>query len=139
LFTIPEVLALLLFGYLIFDVGNRGSFLELLVVIVMGGATFAGLGLLFACRARRIGTVSGLLILVLLPGWFVSAVLFPVDRSRDAAERVIGARPVRALTDALRGVMLEGKSLIDLAPQLGTMAAGGVVSFVVALRFFRWR
>jgi hypothetical protein len=35
--------------------------------------------------------------------------------------------------------MLQGASLIQVAPQLGTLIAWLVVSFTLALKLFRWR
>jgi len=66
-------------------------------------------------------------------------VFFSSERFPESAQPVIQALPLTAANDALRGVMLEGKSLLALGPQLAVLAAWGLVSFAVALRFFRWR
>jgi ABC-type multidrug transport system permease subunit len=41
--------------------------------------------------------------------------------------------------NALREVMLEGAGLPTVAWRLGILVLWGVVSFVLALRWFRWR
>jgi hypothetical protein len=43
------------------------------------------------------------------------------------------------LNDALRGVMLEGTPLGPLVPEMAILAAWGAVSFVLALKWFRWQ
>ena len=52
---------------------------------------------------------------------------------------LVQALPLTALNDALRGVMLEGAGLAALLPELALLAAWGTVSFVVALKVFRWQ
>ena len=58
-FTIPEVLILLGFGWLAFGVGCEGNLLLLIGIIMLGGFAFAGIGLLVASRAKTVETVSG--------------------------------------------------------------------------------
>ncbi len=139
LFTVPEVCALLLFGYLIFDVKNAGSVLSLLALIVLGAASFSGLGLLVASRAKTVETVSGLMNLVMLPMYIVSGVFFSSERFPEIVQPIIQLLPLTAMNDALRGVMLEGKTLYELGYQILVLAGWGLASFVVALKIFRWQ
>ncbi len=46
--------------------------------------------------------------------------------------------PLTPLNDALRAVMLEGKPLTSQFLEIGILAAWGVVTFALALRWFRW-
>ncbi|HEX3147129.1 MAG TPA: ABC transporter permease [Gemmataceae bacterium] len=139
LFTIPEVLVLLLFGYFVFDVKNQGSLGSLVFLIVFGAACFGGLGLLVASRAKTIETVSGLMNLVMLPMYIVSGVFFSSERFPDVVQPIIKLLPLTAMNDALRGVMLEGKSLDELGRELLVLAVWGLIPFAVALKIFRWR
>jgi ABC-2 type transport system permease protein len=139
LFTIPEVLILLLFGYLVFGVKNQGSSAALVFLIVFGAASFSGLGLLVASRAKTIETVSGLMNLVMLPMWLLSGVFFSSERFPEAVQPFIKILPLTAINDALRAVMLEGKSLSELPFELGVLAVWGLIPFVIALKIFRWR
>ena len=139
LFTIPEVLVLLLFGWLAFGVKNQGSLGALVFLIVLGAASFGGLGLLVASRAKTIETVSGLMNLVMLPMWLLSGVFFSSERFPDWAQPAIQILPLTAMNNALRGVMLEGKSLTELGFEIGVLVAWGVIPFAIALKIFRWR
>jgi ABC-type multidrug transport system permease subunit len=51
----------------------------------------------------------------------------------------IQALPLTALNDALRGVMLDGAGFGAVLPELALLAAWGIVSFVLAVRLFRWQ
>jgi ABC-2 type transport system permease protein len=139
IFTVPEVLVLLLFGWLVFGVKNQGSLAALVFLIVFGAASFSGLGLLIASRAKTIETVSGLMNLVMLPMWLLSGVFFSAERFPDFMQPFIKMLPLTAMNDALRGVMLDGKSLLELGQELLVLGIWGALSFAVALRIFRWQ
>jgi ABC-2 type transport system permease protein len=139
LFTVPEVLVLLGFGWLVFDVRNHGSLGALVFLIVFGAGCFGGLGLLVASRAKTIETVSGLMNLVMLPMYILSGVFFSSEKFPEVMQPFIKLLPLTAMNDALRGVMLEGQSLPELWSQLLVLGVWGLVPFAVALKIFRWR
>ena len=138
-FLILEVVALVGFGWLLFGVAVRGSFLTLAGITILGAFAFAGLGLLVASRARTIEGVSGLMNLVMLPMWILSGTFFSYARFPDAMIPFVKALPLTALNDALRAVMIDGAALTTLGGPLAIVVAWGAVSFVIALRIFRWR
>ena len=138
-FLFVEVAALVGFGWWMFHVGVRGSVAALAGITVLGSFSFAGLGMLVASRARTIEAVSGLMNLVMLPMWILSGTFFSYARFPDAMQPFVRALPLTALNDALRAVMIDGSRLSQLSAPLGIVAAWGLISFVVALRIFRWR
>lgn len=137
-FMVPEVLVLLLFGWLAFGVVIRGSLAAVTVLILLGAFTFAGIGLLVASRARTLETVSGLMNLVMLPLWMLSGIFFSSERFPEVVQPFIKLLPLTPLIDALRAVMLDGEPLLAQVPRLGILTAWGVISFSLALRWFRW-
>ena len=138
MFFIPEMLFLLGGAYLIFRVPVTGSLLSLMVVAFVGALSFCGLGLLTACRAKRIETISGLMNLVMLPMWLMSGIFFSSDRFPDFLQPFIQALPLTLLINALRAVMLNGESLLGQSGPLLALSVWGGISFVLALRWFRW-
>jgi ABC-type multidrug transport system permease subunit len=138
-FAVFDMAFLIAFGYLAFGVRCFGSFFELSLVMLIGGASFAGIGLLAASRAQTIDAISGLMNLIMLPMWIASGVFFSAERFPDFFQPVIQALPLTCLNNALRGVMLEGASLPALWRPLLILIAWGAVTFTVALRIFRWR
>jgi ABC-2 type transport system permease protein len=139
IFTVADVVLLVLFGYFVFGVRNQGSYLELSAAVLLGSAAFAGIGLLVACRAKTIETVSGLMNLVMLPMWICSGVFFSAERFPEGMQPVVNALPLTALNQLLRGIMLDGQPLSTMLSQIAILAAWGSLSFVIALKFFRWR
>jgi ABC-type multidrug transport system permease subunit len=138
-FMFPEIVLLLLFGWLTFGVPVRCPIATLLVVIVIGAATFGGIGLLVACRAEKTEAVSGLMNLVMLPQWILSGTFFSSERFPEFMQPIVQALPLTQLNGALREVMLQDKSLTEVGWRLGILAVWGGVSFTLALRWFRWR
>lgn len=134
-----EVGSILLFGVLVFGVPVRGSLGAIGVTCALGSLTFSALGLLAAARPTTTEGASGLMNLLLMPMWVVSGVFFSSSRFPEAIQPVIRALPLTALVDALRHLMLEGGSLDSVAGQLAVLGTWLVVSFLVALRIFRWQ
>jgi ABC-type multidrug transport system permease subunit len=139
IFLIPEAGALLLFAFFVLGVPMRGSVVLLIAVSLLGALAFSGLGLLTAARPRTIEGVSGVMNLVMVPMWVFSGIFFSTERFPAALQPFVQALPLTALNDALRGVMLEGTGLVALLPEFALLAAWGAVSFVVALKIFRWQ
>jgi ABC-2 type transport system permease protein len=135
-----EVGLLLGFGVLVFHMRVQGwrSILSVLVLASVGAVTFGGVGLLTACRAQKIESVSGLINLVMMPMWIFSGVFFSYQKFPAIAHPFIKALPLTALNDALRSTIIEGATLSSQSGRLLVLAVWGGVSFVLALRWFRW-
>lgn len=127
------------FGALAFGVPVRGRLVDLVAIALIASTAFSALALLLASRAKTIEGVSGLMNFAQVPMWILSGVFFSAQRFPDAVQPLIAALPLTAAIDALRAHMLEGATLIQLAPQLATLGLWIVVCFALALKVFRWR
>jgi ABC-2 type transport system permease protein len=133
-----EVGLLLGFGILIFHMRVLGSFLSIVLIGALGAVSFGGLGLLTASRAQKIESVSGLINIVMMPMWIFSGVFFSYERFPAMVQPFIKALPLTALNDALRAVILEGATLVSQSGRIAVLVVWGAVSFILALRWFRW-
>jgi ABC-2 type transport system permease protein len=133
-----ELALLLGLGMFIFHMRILGSWLAIVLLGALGAGAFAGLGLLTASRAQKIESVSGLMNLVMMPMWIFSGVFFSYERFPAAVHPLIRALPLTALNDALRATILEGAPLAAQAGRLSVLATWTVVSFLLALSWFRW-
>ena len=133
-----EVSLLLGFGVLVFHMRVLGSLLAILVIGALGAISFGGLGLLTASRAQKIESASGLMNLVMMPMWIFSGVFFSYERFPAMVQPFIKALPLTALNDALRATILEGSSLLSQSGRVLVLAIWGGISFLLALRWFRW-
>ena len=138
-FLVGEVVLLVVFAWLVFDVAVHGSLLLFSLICVLGGMAFASIGLLVASRARTLEAVSGLMNLVMLPMWICSGVFFSYERFPDAMKPFIRALPLTALNDSLRAVMNDAAPLSQVAPQLINLTLWTVGTYFVGLKIFRWQ
>jgi len=138
LFTLPEMIVVLAAGVWLFGIHVAGSVLSVLIVTLVGGASFAGIGLLAACRAQKTETISGLMNLIMLPMWLFSGIFFSYERFPAILHPYIKGLPLTQLNDTLRAVILEGATLASQWLPLSYLAGLGVLCFVLALRWFRW-
>lgn len=127
------------FGALAFGVPVRGHWLDIIILSVLASLTFSALGLLIASRGRTIESLSGLVNLTIMPMWVLSGVFFSAQRFPGLVQPVIRLLPLTAYIDALRAVMLQGASLWQFGREILTLTVWLVVSFVLALKLFRWR
>jgi ABC-2 type transport system permease protein len=138
-FLALELILILGFARVIFDVKLHGSISALVGTGLVGAMSFGGMGLLLASRARTIEAVSGLMNLIMLPMWVLSGVFFASTNFPDAMQPFIRVLPLTALIDALRAIVNEGRPLSALGYELAIMLGWGSASFAVALRLFRWQ
>jgi ABC-2 type transport system permease protein len=139
LFTLIDVVVLLLVGYFLFGTRCTGGYLNFSIVSLIGASSFAAIGLLVASRAETLETVSGLMNLIMLPMWVLSGVFFSSERFPEAAQPFLNLLPLTALNQALRGIMLEGSSIITYWPQLLLLSAYAIIPFAIALKIFKWK
>lgn len=137
-FLVMELALLTGFGAWVLGVPFRGDLVSYLVVCVVGAMLFAAMGILTASRARTIEGVSGIMNLVMVPMWLGSGVFFSYERFPESIQPALQLLPLTALNDALRAIMIDGASVLDLPFEMAVMLAWGVVSLAVALRIFRW-
>jgi ABC-type multidrug transport system permease subunit len=137
-FMIPELIVILGSGVLLFGFPIRGNIFSILFLSLLGATSFAGLGLLAACRAQKLETVSGIMNVIMMPMWLLSGVFFSPERFPDVVQGFIQALPLTQFNYALRAVILEGASLSSQFWRLAIIAAWGAVSYLCTLRWFRW-
>jgi ABC-2 type transport system permease protein len=135
---IIEIGLLLTLGVIVFHMKVLGSIFAILLLGSAGAMCFGGVGLLTASRAQKIESVSGLMNLVMMPMWIFSGVFFSYERFPLVVQPLIKLLPLTALNDALRASILEGTPLIHQWQRLLVMGLWGGVSFLLALKWFRW-
>lgn len=138
-FLVLEVAAVIVFAWLVFGFTVRGSWLSVALMTMLGGFTFSGIGLLVAARPTTIEGVSGLMNFIMLPMWLLSGTFFSSERFPQLLQPFIQALPLTALNNVLRALMNEGASLSSNLVPIAILVAWCLVSFVIALKIFRWQ
>lgn len=115
-----------------------GSYLNLLLLMILGCACMISLGLVFASRIRNEELASGLLNLVTFPMLAFSGAFYSLEGSPQILRTFGKIFPLTHFNDAARKIMLEGAGLVGIAPQLLVLAAMTAVFLAVAAALFRW-
>ncbi|MET0773640.1 MAG: ABC transporter permease [Candidatus Limnocylindrales bacterium] len=137
LITLALALIVVVSGGLVFEAPVPiGQVPTIAVVVMLGAATFAALGLAVAGLIPNAHAAPALVNAIVLPLYVISDVLIPIDDGTPVA--AIGDLfPVRHLASALRSVWQPETLPLD-PMDLAWLAAWGVVGLVVASRNFSW-
>ena len=138
LLTLLQLVLLLGFGVVAFHMRVIGSWTSILFISTIGAFSFGALGLLTACRAQKAESASGLINVVMMPMWILSGVFFSYEHFPAVMLPFIKVLPLTAFNDALRAIVLEGASLAAQQARLLILCLWGGVSFLLAVRWFRW-
>ncbi len=134
LLQVLQAALICLFG-LVLGWHPSGTGLWSVLLIVLGTATFGGLGLLLAgtVRAEITLAAANLIWLVLL---FAGGIAIPLSRYPGAAADVLRYLPSAALSDGLHQVLQHGGGL-PVRPVL-TLLIWAAVALPAAARWFKW-
>lgn len=104
------------------------------VALVLGTITFAGLGMLLAgtLRAEATLAIANGLFLVLI---MIGGVILPLDRLPSPIAAVAGVLPASALAELFRAGLAGGA---DTTGPVIVLAIWGIAAAGVAIRTFRW-
>lgn len=125
-------------GILLFNFQMQGSYMAFLVIASIGIIMMFGFGLAVGGWAKNENQAAPLTNLIAFPMMFLSGVFFPRFLMPEWLQSVSSFLPLTPLVDGIRYVITEGKTLIDIAPQLGLMAVWIVAIYIIAFRVFRW-
>lgn len=122
----------------VFNLTVVGSYLELAIFLAFGIIMILGIGLSLGGWARNERQAAPLGNIIVFPMMFLSGVFFPRFLMPEWLQGVTAYMPLTPVIDGARLIVTEGKSLVDLGPQLAVMAVWTIVIYIIAFRVFRW-
>jgi ABC-2 type transport system permease protein len=133
-----EVITQLLVGKYVLDASWPASPAAFVLVLVVGAAAFAALGLALTGLVRSADGSSAVVNAIYLPMTFISGVFFSTE-GMPAFLRAIGdVLPLTYLLRLSRETFVPGDGLDMPWGSLAAIAVWGVVGFLVAVRMFKW-
>lgn len=108
------------------------------LVVVLGSAAFAALGLAITGVVRSAEGSSAIVNAIYLPMTFVSGVFFSKDEMPAFLRAIGDLLPLTYLLRLLRDTFVAGEGLNGSGGSLAALVVWGAVGFVVALRMFKW-
>jgi len=133
-----EAVMLIALGMLLFDAAFPKSVFSAAGAIILGGATFALLGVGVSGLVRRAEGASAVITALYLPLSFISGAFFSQQHFPGWLKQIADLLPLTYFIDLMGAVMLRGVELWDRPTDVAVIAAWGVAGALLARRFFRW-
>jgi ABC-2 type transport system permease protein len=121
------------------DTRMDGSYLVLFLVAFVGAIALLSMGLLVAARVTSEEFAGGLLNLLTWPMMLLSGVWFSLEGADAWVRQVANFFPLTHVLNSARAVMLDGATLVDIAPALLSLSLMSVIFLGLGAAIFRWR
>jgi ABC-2 type transport system permease protein len=125
-------LSMLLFGVKVY-----GSPFLMVVVMLLGVASFAGIGIIATSIAPEQETAMMMMILLQFPMMFLSGILFPMDQMPNWLQWVGKMLPLYYAADALRKIMILSASFGQILTDVVILMLYSVTTLAIAVPIFR--
>ncbi|MCD6231381.1 ABC transporter permease [Candidatus Aerophobetes bacterium] len=112
--------------------------LDLVIILVLGGVTFASLGFLIGSIAKRSSSAEGLVNVFYFPMMFLSPVFFPASLLPPIIRKISNILPSTYLVGVLRKSLIIGSSFKQIFPDLLGLGAWILGTAILASFIFRW-
>ena len=122
----------------VFDLRIVGNIFELALYVVLGIMMILGIGLAIGGWAQNERQAAPIGNIVVFPMMFLSGTFFPRFIMPEWLQGITAYIPLTPVIDGIRLIATEGKSLIDLGPQLLLVAGWTIIIYLIAFRSFRW-
>ena len=136
--SILQTLVLIGTALILFDVQIAGNLAAILLLALIGGAVFVSMGFAVSGWAKTEEVAAPLANVIALPMMFLSGVFFPRDAMPEAIQKITDCLPLTYLADALRNIAIDGEVLWSQWQNLTGLGVWLAISFLVAVRLFRW-
>ncbi len=129
---------LLLVGKLVFKIHIRGNYIYIAIMVIIGAAAFLSVGFLISSLTKTLKTAEMASNAITFPMMFLSGVFFPLAILPAFLATIAKLLPLYYLGQALREVMIRGKPLWAVWPDILILVGMGLICFLVSIKMFRW-
>ena len=133
-----ETVLLVVLAVAMFDAEVPGRLGSTLILVVVGAAVFAALGIAVASLIRNADAAAAAVNGIYLPAAFLSGSFFTPEAFPGFLQAIGDVLPLTYYIEIVRDVMLHDRPVWDDPVSLGILAAWGAAGLVVALRTFTW-
>ncbi|HEY1351304.1 MAG TPA: ABC transporter permease [Ktedonobacteraceae bacterium] len=136
--TVLQMLLLFVFGYVFFHI-HIGNILavSLLILATAFGVTGLGIALVTLVKTRR--QLSPVVTLVTLVSSIIGGVFFPAWLEPTWMQQVARIGLPFWAAEGMNSIMIYGKDLTSVLPDILGLLVYGLICYLIALRFFRFQ
>lgn len=132
LVALAQTAILIAVGVFLLQTQVLGSYFLILLIAILGGTMFLGLGFVISGIAKTVETVPAIANVIAFPMLFLSGIFFPMDAMPEFLQNIVQFLPLTYFANALREVMGGGATFIEVAPDLYWMLGWSVVLILLA-------
>lgn len=133
-----QALIVLFVGYLFFGTQVNGSWLLLIMFVILGTLTFMSIGFIIAGLAKTPESAGPIAGFISFPLMFLGGVFFPIKNMPELLQPIVKLLPITHLSTALRQIMNVGSDLSSLWPEAALLGGWMLAAFIIASFSFKW-
>jgi ABC-2 type transport system permease protein len=126
------VLAMTIFGVKVY-----GSFLLVVLILILGILSFVGLGILVSASVEEQETAMTINMTITFPMMFLSGAFFPLQQMPGAMQAISKLIPLTYEVEALRQVMVLGAGINEVLRPMLILVAFSVVTLSISIPAFK--
>jgi ABC-2 type transport system permease protein len=141
IFQLMTAVVILTIGHFFFKftlVHGIITFLELLILSILGLIVFMGFGFVVSSLAKNESTIPPFANLITLPQFLLAGTFFSIDNFPKWLQPICKVLPLTHLNNAMRNVAFEGAHLSDCLKEIGIISLWGIAVYAIAIKVFRW-
>jgi ABC-type multidrug transport system permease subunit len=121
-----------------FQIVNHGSYLVFTGLVIFGTAAFLAMGFALSSFASTVETYGAISNLAFFPMMLLSGVYFRIDNAPHWMQAAVFVLPLAPFLRVLRAVFNDGATLAGHGTGLAIIGTWAVLSFILAVKRFRW-
>lgn len=133
-----QMLVTIALGLALYGAKGPENRLGMIPVVLLGVASFAGLGFGATAMIRSSEGASAVVNLIVLPMAFLSGSFGPTRRYPEVLQWLADVLPLTYLIDLMNDVYLRGDSFFGHPKEIAIVAAWGLLGVMIAWRRFGW-
>jgi ABC-type multidrug transport system permease subunit len=123
---------------LVFDFTVEGTYLDLILVFLLGCLSLTAMGLIFASRGDSEEFTNGILTFVTWPMMFLSEVWFSIEGAPVWVKTIAKLFPLTHILSGVRKIMNDGATLSEVGFEIGALSVMTLLFLVVGAGLFSW-
>ena len=114
------------------------TFLQMLVMCILGLMIFMGFGFIICGVAKSDSTIPPFANLITMPQFLLAGTFFSIDNFPKWLQPVCKILPLTYLNDALRKIAFDGVGFWEVRMDIFVLFVWGVILYIIAGKVFRW-
>ena len=131
-----RALLLLTVAMLLFGVTVKGGVIQTIILLFIGALCFVGFGIMLSARTQTQEDYSQISMVFSMPMMFVSGVFYPIETMPWILQKFAYLFPLTYLNDAMRAVMIQGKTLGDVWIDILVLLGFTLLFFILGVKRF---